>query len=184
MSGLRAGNILSGKYRYGTSPQVDSMVVRPGCGWFVRTTHINKEGTMKRVSGIGFILMAALLLALPLMAACGGDSETESESATTIPATSAKPEPATTIPATSAKPEGTLTIALSQLSVDPFLGPLGDGAVSNRTVWAYAFDFLVCAKSDGSGYAPWLAESWEIAPDGSSVTFHLRPGVQFHDGWG
>jgi peptide/nickel transport system substrate-binding protein len=29
---------------------------------------------------------------------------------------------------------------------------------------------------------PELAESWSAAPDGSSITFKLRPGAVFHDG--
>ena len=29
---------------------------------------------------------------------------------------------------------------------------------------------------------PWLARSWELAPDGRSVTFHLRTDVLWHDG--
>src|SRR5262249_38762094 len=29
---------------------------------------------------------------------------------------------------------------------------------------------------------PSLAESWDVAPGGLSYTFHLRRGVQFHDG--
>jgi peptide/nickel transport system substrate-binding protein len=29
---------------------------------------------------------------------------------------------------------------------------------------------------------PWLATSWKVAPDKSSITFYLRKGVKFHDG--
>lgn len=32
------------------------------------------------------------------------------------------------------------------------------------------------------GVKPWLAERWEISPDGREYTFHLRPGVTFTDG--
>ncbi len=31
-------------------------------------------------------------------------------------------------------------------------------------------------------YLPCLASSWDIAPDGKSITFHLRQGVKYHDG--
>jgi peptide/nickel transport system substrate-binding protein len=31
-------------------------------------------------------------------------------------------------------------------------------------------------------FIPWLAESWEISPDGSVYTFHLRQGITFQDG--
>jgi len=143
-----------------------------------------------------------LLVALPLLVACDGDDETEKATPSptetvepTQPATEPPVEPTQstvvpteptaepTVPAEPAKPDGTLTIALPQLTVREMIGPLGQSAASDRTLSANIFDHLVCAKSDGS-YAPWLAESWEIAPDGSSVTFQLRQGVQFHDGWG
>ncbi|EHD19762.1 MULTISPECIES: nickel ABC transporter substrate-binding protein [Brenneria] len=32
------------------------------------------------------------------------------------------------------------------------------------------------------GVRPWLAQSWEISPDGKQYTFHLRQGVRFSDG--
>ena len=35
---------------------------------------------------------------------------------------------------------------------------------------------------DYTKFEPELAESWEIAPDGKSVTFHLRQDATFHDG--
>lgn len=38
------------------------------------------------------------------------------------------------------------------------------------------------ATYDYTKLAPELAESWQVAPDGRSVTFRLRPDARFHDG--
>lgn len=43
------------------------------------------------------------------------------------------------------------------------------------------YDRLVSQDADLS-YHPWLAESWEEAPDGMSWVFHLKKGVTFHNG--
>lgn len=43
------------------------------------------------------------------------------------------------------------------------------------------YDRLV-SKDENLQYVPNLAESWEEAPDGMRWTFHLKPGVTFHDG--
>jgi peptide/nickel transport system substrate-binding protein len=44
-----------------------------------------------------------------------------------------------------------------------------------------AIESLVQVRSGGS-VEPLLATSWEIAPDGKSITLTLRQGVRFHDG--
>ena len=43
------------------------------------------------------------------------------------------------------------------------------------------FDSLITLDDNGNP-AGWLAESWDVAEDFTSITFKLRPGVVFHDG--
>lgn len=51
------------------------------------------------------------------------------------------------------------------------------GTVANT----YFLERLVYFDADGSPQ-PWLAESWEMSPDQTVITFALRDGVRFHDG--
>ena len=46
---------------------------------------------------------------------------------------------------------------------------------------AYLFDGLTRFTPDAR-IEPGLASSWDVSPDGLQYTFHLRTGVQFHDG--
>ncbi len=50
-----------------------------------------------------------------------------------------------------------------------------------QLVSAKIFDGLVALSPD-NGPVPQLARAWTISPDGLTVTFHLRPGVKWHDG--
>jgi len=62
----------------------------------------------------------------------------------------------------------------------PFGWPVegvGEASVANKPV----LESLLRQHYDGR-IEPWLAESWKIAPDRSSVTLFLRKGVKFHDG--
>jgi peptide/nickel transport system substrate-binding protein len=46
------------------------------------------------------------------------------------------------------------------------------------------YDMLIYWNDVDRKFIPGLAESWEVSPDALTTTFHLRKGVQFHDGWG
>jgi len=52
------------------------------------------------------------------------------------------------------------------------------------TIMTCLYNGLVKYKEGSWEVVPDLATSWEVSPDGKSVTFHLRKGVQFHKGYG
>ena len=58
------------------------------------------------------------------------------------------------------------------------------GTVGNIGTQGCIFDNLIRRdpRDSGQTIVPDLAHSWEIAKDGKTYTFHLRQGVQFHDG--
>lgn len=86
---------------------------------------------------------------------------------------------ATAPPATPAAAPSVFTRAITSepASLDPH-GAVGSG---QSAILPYILDTLVFRDLDG-GYLPYLAESWEVAPDAASITFELRSDVVFHDG--
>ncbi|MEV7597310.1 ABC transporter substrate-binding protein [Kitasatospora sp. NPDC089797] len=76
-------------------------------------------------------------------------------------------------------PGGTLTYAVDTepVSWDPQVSTQDLTAELQRQV----LDSLVSEDADGT-FHPWLATSWESAPDLRSFTFHLRTDVKFQDG--
>src|SRR5450631_3313900 len=65
--------------------------------------------------------------------------------------------------------------AISQFALDPHKSAFAPHARVIRSI----FDSLVVLLPDHH-FGPWLAKSWEVAPDGLSYTFHLRDDVKFH----
>ncbi len=140
--------------------------------------------------------MVGSAVGLSVLAACG-PAGTSSPPATTAPAAAAAPPVATsasnaapnasattvpTVPTVGPTPAikngGTLRSAIPAdiASLDPHLYAAG----AAQTVWLVnerltAYDLQLHPQ-------PWLAESWDLAPDYSQITFHLRQGVMFHTG--
>lgn len=74
------------------------------------------------------------------------------------------------------------TITLGMVLEPPNLDPTaGAAAAIDEVVYANIFEGLTRFGPDGS-IRPALAESWDVTDDGMVYTFHLRPGVKFHDG--
>ena len=145
--------------------------------------------------GAGALVMASLVLA-----ACGGDDDDAGASTsgaveTTEPAdppaadsadTSDAPDGAETTtgatepaPATGDVPNGgTLRYARTDVTnLDPHKATVGPDA----EILFLTYDRLVHTNADGS-LTGGLAESWEVSPDGLTLTLHVREGVTFHDG--
>lgn len=61
--------------------------------------------------------------------------------------------------------------------MDPALGPSG----MSHVVIEQIYSTLMSLDPDAQPY-PDLAESYEVSEDGLQYTFHLRPGVKFHNG--
>ncbi len=81
----------------------------------------------------------------------------------------------------SARYGGTLVIGspADLVSMNPMTGaPYNGKQVQNLIV----FSTLVTLDDDLRTYVPSLAEAFELSEDGTTLTFHLRPGVTWHDG--
>jgi len=109
------------------------------------------------------------------------------------PGLTAVPEAAAPAPAGS-KPSGELTVGVGGL---PPLVQLGSkdaaGTTSVGMNWSIYEGLFKAPPAPQPGeasspapatYVSELAESWTIAPDQTSISFNIRQGVQFHDGWG
>ena len=86
------------------------------------------------------------------------------------------------LPSHAETPANQLVVAMSManiLTLDP-AGITGRDAV---LVLSSVYDSLLVADpADRTKFIPRLAESWEVSPDGKSITFKLRPDVNFASG--
>ena len=83
----------------------------------------------------------------------------------------------------SEKPEGTLNVGQKELG--PFMGhPAVTGNPQIFVLQTAPIGESLLTVSSDLVAVPMLAHSWEVSADGSTWTFHLNEGVQFHKGYG
>lgn len=113
--------------------------------------------------------MLALAAVAVLVAACGGDADTEEAVDDTTSSTEAS-EPTR---------GGTLVVAIDS---DPGgLNPAITTAGGTHTASELMYNGLVELDSEGEPQ-PELAEKWDVEDDGAVYTFTLKKGVTWHDG--
>ncbi|MBW4435862.1 MAG: hypothetical protein KME04_01930 [Pleurocapsa minor GSE-CHR-MK-17-07R] len=69
-------------------------------------------------------------------------------------------------------------LTLQPSGFDPHINASSELGIPLRSV----YDTLVYRNPETNAFVPGLATSWQLAPDGLSMTFTLRQGVTFHDG--
>src|SRR5215212_7684603 len=77
--------------------------------------------------------------------------------------------------------KGTLVFAVESLGAQT-LDPILEGRPGNAVYQAIMYDSLIGFDLTKGGVGPGVAERWEMAPDGLSWTFFIRPGQTFHNG--
>jgi peptide/nickel transport system substrate-binding protein len=84
-------------------------------------------------------------------------------------------------PAIAQDQKGTLIFAVESLAAQT-LDPILEQRPGNAVYQAVMYDSLVGFDLEKGGIGPGVAQSWELAADGLSWTFKLRPGQKFHNG--
>ena len=75
---------------------------------------------------------------------------------------------------------GTVTVGVSQTFID--LDPRVANSVYDSYVINSLFDDLIALDPETLAPIPYVAKSWDVAEDGSSITFYLNEGIKFHNG--
>src|SRR5258708_5629184 len=84
--------------------------------------------------------------------------------------------------AQTAKPTGPVEVVVGVPSEAAIIDPHQRANPGDRIITSMLFDNLLMPQYPSETPGPGLAESWDVAADGMSVTLHLRKLVKFQDG--
>jgi peptide/nickel transport system substrate-binding protein len=174
----------------------------------IRGGALTRRRFLKRASAIGGLAAFGGTLTT-LLAACGGGSSstattgastttssstaTQSSGSTSGSPASGSPAAGSATTASTATTAGASTAAAGNVvrggtltwaytSSPQKLDPVWSQALVDETVMVPMIEALARATRDGAGVEPAVAQKWDVAADGLTYTFNLRPGVKFHDG--
>ena len=136
---------------------------------------------MKRLT----ILLSCLMLALVVLAACGGAAVAPAadDAAADIESADDAAAPAAEAAVDSDVPRNRTMIVASMSAYGPpeMWSPYNLGGTHQQGVAFFHEPLVYADMLDGHQY-PWLAESWEYNDDATELVYHLREGVTWSDG--
>ncbi len=101
--------------------------------------------------------------------------------AATAAAPAAATAPTTTTAATGPVVRGG-TLSWAYTTIPLKLDPVWSQARTDGIILSQIIQGLLLPNDQGTGVEPGLSDTWTISDDGLVYTFHLRPGVKFHNG--
>ena len=125
-------------------------------------------------------LAGVMLVVCSLVASCSSSTTTPSATTSNQPTTTATTSTSAKPTSTTVTPQAGGKLNIITTSV-PVLMPLPAIPAPAAVYLLPCVETLVGLSKDGPVPTK-LATSWDLAADGKSLTFHLRKGVQFHDG--
>jgi peptide/nickel transport system substrate-binding protein len=138
------------------------------------------EEKMKKLGYLICVFIIAMLMILPACTPSTPEATTAPAVTGEIPANTAVPQETPTL-SEADKVGGTFVVAIP--TEPDTLDCQKSGLGATNTVCRFFGGALVANDPNTAGvYVPYLAESWEISADGLTHTFHLKPGIRFHDG--
>ena len=158
------------------------------CQWQFYDTQKEKEKTMKRMTAAtmkkvtGTALAAAMTMGM--LTACGGNTAASTTAATTTAGqttAAATSAPETSAAQAAAASDTVINMAFGSGWSDLIPYNSAGGGYYSGFVLNLLYDRLFYVSADGS-ITPRAADSWEIAEDRLSVTFHLNQDARWSDG--
>jgi len=117
-------------------------------------------------------LALVLVMAASALTGCGGTSATNDK-----PAEGSTPSTAQGGADTEKKDSIVIAVSSDILSMNPYRY----NETPTNQFMLHIYETLISFDNNAQ-VQPGLAETWEVAEDGVTYTFHLRKGVKFHDG--
>jgi peptide/nickel transport system substrate-binding protein len=128
------------------------------------------------------LLLVYLTVLILILTSCGKPVTPSAARSSGASISSPAPAPTSPVSSITVKPQGELTAALVDFGNENFLP--WKAALGASQICCLVYDMLIYYDEVNQKFIPGLAENWEVSTDAKTLTYHIRKGIQYQDGWG